>query len=102
MVELDHGISRHAVKLNLLTDSWVNQTLLSEKDWQQIRPGHGRRKPKLKKNKTNFTPSGTKIKLPILRKNKVSVNSRMWKTDNHKNVCRGCRNTLFLLLHIHY
>lgn len=73
MVELDHGISPHAVKLNLLTDSWVNQTLLSEKDWQQIRPGHGRRKPKLKKNKTNFTPSGTKIKLPILGRTKCQL-----------------------------
>ena len=70
MTALDHGISSHAAKSNLLIDSRVNKTLLSEKDWQQIRPHHIPRKPKLKKNKTNFTPFGTKIRLLILRRTK--------------------------------
>ena len=73
MIALDHGISSHAAKSNLLIDSGVNKTLLSEKDWQQIRPHHIPRKPKLKKNKTNFTPFGTKIRLLILRRTKVSL-----------------------------
>ena len=36
-------------------------------------PRHTQRKPKLKKNKTNFTPFGTKIKLPILGRTKCQL-----------------------------
>lgn len=38
----------------------MNRTLLSERDWQQIRPCHRQCKPKFKKNKINFRPFGTK------------------------------------------
>lgn len=36
-------------------------------------PRHRQRKPKLKKNKTNFTPFGSKIKLPILGRTKCQL-----------------------------
>ena len=49
MTALHHEISSHATRLNLLIDSRVNKTLLSERDWQQIRPCHRQCKPKLKK-----------------------------------------------------
>ena len=70
MTALHHEILSHATRLNLLIDSGVNKTLLSERDWQQIRPRHKQCKPKLKKNKTKISPFSTKIKLSILGRTK--------------------------------
>ena len=51
---LDKGRPSDQVDMELLVDSGVNKTLLSEKDWQKIARGH--RKVKLKRCRVNFTP----------------------------------------------
>ena len=61
----DHGTPSKTTKVKLLTDSVMNKKLLSEADWKTIKAEEGCRRPKLKKNKTNFKPFGTDIKLPI-------------------------------------
>jgi len=66
---LDHGTASHPSNIKLLIDSGVSKTLLSEADWKKIKPLKGKPlkgnpKLRLKKNKTNFTPFRTNMKLP--------------------------------------
>ena len=73
IVALDHGTASQAATVKLLIDSGVNKTLLSEADWAKIKSKKGNPKLKLKKNKTNFTPFGTNIRLPIRGRTKCQL-----------------------------
>ena len=70
---LDHGNASHPSNIELLIDSGVSKTLLSEADWKKIKALKGNPKLKLKKNKTNFTPFGTNMKLPIRSRTKCML-----------------------------
>ena len=62
LTALDKGRPSDEVDVELLVDSGVHKTLLSERDWQKL--AQGERKVKIKRCKVNFTPYGTKINLP--------------------------------------
>ena len=52
--------------INLLIDSGVHKTIISEKDWNLVKPKSGGKKLKLKKCRTKFRPFGTKMYLPLM------------------------------------
>ena len=67
MTGVDRGTPGVATQTQLLIDSGVHKTLLSEKDWKQIsRRNADGYQIKLKINKTKFRPYGTNMSLPIL------------------------------------
>ena len=62
----DHGRPSKETNLNLLIDSGVHKTIISEKDWNLVKPKSGEKRLKLKKCKTKFRPFGTKVYLSIM------------------------------------
>ena len=66
----DHKELSKPVYVKLLIDSGVHKTLLSEKDWDRVKPMRGNKPAKLKVCHTRFSPFGTNLKLPILGRSK--------------------------------
>ena len=66
LTPIDHGLEGAQATVQLLVDSGVYKTLLSEKDWKVVQRSQGPRKVKLKVNRTKFRPFGTNYSLPIL------------------------------------
>ena len=73
---LDHGRKAKDVKIQLLIDSGVHKTLLSEEHWSLVKASPNTRPPKLKKNKVRFVPFGTKQNLPILGRTKCTLQAK--------------------------
>ena len=83
MVVLDHGEEGEATEVELLIDSGVNKTLISEKDWKLIKKSYlrkGQKVPKLKKSFTIFSPFGTNMKLPIMGRTKCRLEAACGRT----------------------
>ena len=78
LTALDKGRPSDEVDVELLVDSGVHKTLLSERDWQKLAKGD--RKAKIKRCKVNFTPYGTKINLPMLGRTKAILQARSGAT----------------------
>ena len=82
---LDSGRPSDEVDVELLVDSGVNKTLLSERDWQKLATGES--KVNIKRCKVNFRPYGTKINLPMLGRTKAVLKAKSGPTlrrmDNH-------------------
>ena len=77
---LDQGVAGGQTMVQLLIDSGVHKTLLSEKDWKALNkqmPGGGM--ARLKINRTKFRPFGTNISLPILGRTKCRLKSKAGK-----------------------
>ena len=73
MTGVDKGTPGVATQTQLLIDSGVHKTLLSEKDWKQVsRRNADGYQIKLKINKTKFRPYGTNMLLPILGRRRCS------------------------------
>jgi len=97
MVVIDREVSPSTTKVSLAIDSGVNKTLLSEKAWLSVKPQPGHQKPRLKKNRTNFTPFGASYKVPILRRTKClltapqskSTNTIIYVVSEESQRCRG-------------
>ena len=64
--------------VNWLADSGVSSTLLAEVDWNRIKQENPT--ARLKRNKVNFTPYGTKIKLPVKGRPKVVLTNVKGRT----------------------
>ena len=75
---LDSGRPSDEVDVELLVDSGVNKTLLSERDWQKLATGES--KVDIKRCKVNCTPYGTKINLPMLGRTKAILKARSGAT----------------------
>ena len=74
MTGVDKGTPGVATQTQLLIDSGVHKTLISEKDWKQIsRRNADGYQIKLKINKTKFRPYGTNMSLPILGRTKCRM-----------------------------
>ena len=73
LTALDHDRPSQNTGMELLIDSGVNKTLLSEEDWRKVRPKKGEAKIKLKKCYTKFSPFGTNVKLPMLGRTKCKM-----------------------------
>ena len=69
----DHGKPSRETNLNMLIDSGVHKTIISEKDWNLVKPKSGEKMLKLKKCKTKFRPFGTKVYLLIMGRIKASM-----------------------------
>ena len=73
---LDKGKASEKEDVELLIDSGVNKTLLSEKDWQKFKAKPGERKLKLKRCFTKFSPFGTKVTLPMMGRSVCRMEAR--------------------------
>ena len=73
LTPIDHGVEGAQATVQLLIDSGVFKTLLSEKDWKVIQRSQGPKKAKLKINRTKFRPFGTNYSLPILGRTKCRL-----------------------------
>ena len=62
---MDKGRPSKDTNCNLLIDSGVYSTLLSETDWLKVKQRPGEAPINLKKCRTVFKPFGTKYQLPI-------------------------------------
>ena len=62
---IDHGAESLQAKIRLVIDTGCHRTLISEKEWLNLKPQKGRRPPMLKKNKVRFKPFGDNGKLQI-------------------------------------
>ena len=60
----DHKELSKPVDMKLLIDSGVHKTLLSEEDWNKVKPVKGNKAAKLKVCRTRFSPFGRPILLP--------------------------------------
>ena len=67
MAALDHGIKSKISLLELLVDTGVNKTILSEAQWHKLRPEKGERAPSLKKSRMRFTPFGMDTPVRVYR-----------------------------------
>ena len=77
MTVVDHGTPGRSGQVQLLIDSGVYKTLLSEKDWKTVSETEcGRGKMRLKVNKTKFRPFGTDLTLPILGRTKCRIKAK--------------------------
>ena len=64
---LDHGIEKERGTVDLLIDSGVHKTLVSEKDWDRLQDRNTvKERSQLKVNRRKFRPYGTECTLPIL------------------------------------
>ena len=70
VVALDRGRPSQQADVQMLIDSGVHKTLMSEKDSRKIKCRRGDEKIKLKKCRTKFRPHGTDYHLPILGRSK--------------------------------
>ena len=75
----DHKELSKPVDVKLLIDSGVHKTLLSEKDWNRVKPMRGNKPAKLKVCHTRFSPFGTNLKLPILGRSKCILKATCGK-----------------------
>jgi hypothetical protein len=77
MTVVDHGTPGKTGQVQLLIDSGVYKTLLSEKDWKAVSETEcGRGKMRLKVNRTKFRPFGTDLTLPILGRTKCRIKAK--------------------------
>ena len=67
---LDHGEQARELSVQLLIDSGVYRTLLSEEHWLQVKASKTTSKPKLKRNKVRFVPYGTSQTLEVMGRTK--------------------------------
>ena len=73
---VDHKVPGRPGQVQLLIDSGVYKTLLSEKDWKLVaKKDSGTGKMRLKINRTKFQPFGTNLYLPILGCTKCRIKS---------------------------
>ena len=100
LTAMDHGVEAKEASVELLINSGVNKTLLSEKDWKKVKAVRGERPPKLKKNAIKFVPFGTKINLPILGRtrcklravNGASVKTLVYVVEGQKQSLMGLKD----------
>ena len=94
----DHGTPSKTAKVKLLIDSGVKKTVLSKADWKTIKVEEGCHKPKLNRNKTNFKPFETDLKLPIQGRTKCQLMATCGKhVDTLVYVVEGERQSLLRL-----
>ena len=65
LTALDSGRPSLETEMNLLIESGVSKTLISESCWRKVRQRKGDSMMRLKKSKVNFSLFGTKMKLTI-------------------------------------
>ena len=70
---LDHGVESKTAKMELVVDTGVGRTLISEKAWLKLKPHKGERKPLLKRNDRKFVPFGTDGKLECIGRSKATL-----------------------------
>ena len=73
---MDHKKKAEEMEVELLVDSGVNKTLLSEKDWEKVKPKLKGKPATLKKSHTKFSPFGTELKLPMLGRTRCQMVAR--------------------------
>ena len=73
---MDHKKKAEEIEVELLVDSGVNKTLLSEKDWEKVKPKLKGKPATLKKSHTKFSPFGTELKLPMLGRTRCQMVAR--------------------------
>ena len=66
LTALDWGNRSKQIKSDLLIDSGVYRTVLTEEQWRQIQPEGANRMPELKKTAVRLVPYGTKKTLEML------------------------------------
>ena len=70
---LDHGVESKKAKMELVVDTGVGRTLISEKAWLKLKPHKGERDPLLKRNDRKFVPFGTDGKLECIGRSKATL-----------------------------
>ena len=70
---MDHKVKSEEIEVELLVDSGVNKTLLSEKDWKKVKPKLNGKPATLKKSHRKFSPFGTEQKVPMLGRTKCQM-----------------------------
>ena len=73
LTALDSGRPSLETNIELVIDSGVSKTLISEEDWRKVKQKKGQPMMRLKRSKVNFSPFGTNIKLPILGRTKCKM-----------------------------
>ena len=90
-----HRKEKGPVKANLLVDSGVHKTLLTEEQWERIRPGKTSNKPQLEESNIRLTPYGTGKSLEVLGTTECLIRVEAG-TENMATVyiIRGARESL--------
>ena len=73
LTPIGYGVEGAQATVQLLVDSGVYKTLLSEKDWKVVLRSQVPRKAKLKTNRTKFRPFSFNYSLPILGRTKCRL-----------------------------